>query len=60
MKKEEEEEASSTSASTLPTGTRKLRKLPGTLKLEKGKKDNNLVFVAGATGKVGSRVVRYL
>ena len=56
----EEEEPSNTSASDLPTGTRNLRKLPGTLKLEKGKKDNNLVFVAGATGKVGSRVVRYL
>lgn len=39
-------------------GTRKIGKLPGTLKLGKGKKDNKVVFVAGASGKVGSRVVR--
>ncbi|XP_024534002.1 titin homolog isoform X2 [Selaginella moellendorffii] len=40
------------------TGTKKLFKLPGTLKLRK--KDTTVVFVAGATGNVGSRTVKEL
>jgi hypothetical protein len=44
--------------SEVATGTRKLRSLPGTLNLDWGKTNANLLFVAGATGGVGSRLVR--
>lgn len=57
MKKDESEDTQDTEPD-VKMGTRKIRKLPGTMKLGKGKKDNNVVFVAGATGKVGRRVVR--
>lgn len=53
--------ASNDSTSTedvLPAiGTKILRRLPGTQKITKSR-DSNVVFVAGATGRVGSRVVR--
>jgi hypothetical protein len=44
--------------SEVATGTRKLQSLPGARKLDWRKTDKNLVFVAGATGGVGSRLVR--
>ena len=45
-------------ADTKTSGTRKIRKLSYTLTFGKQKKDNKVVFVSGATGKVGSQVVR--
>jgi len=44
---------------TLPSiQRRKVHKLPSPLKFGKGKKDNKIVFVAEATSKVGSPVVK--
>lgn len=57
MKKDESEDPQDTQED-VKTETRKVRKLPDIMKLGKRKKDNNVVFVAGATGKVGRRVVR--
>ncbi|CAM6086535.1 unnamed protein product [Calypogeia fissa] len=63
LKKGEPEDDEETTAAS---GTKKFgtAKLPGTVKLpgtqRSRRKDNNVVFVAGATGKVGRRVVREL
>jgi hypothetical protein len=52
------DEVTEETESEVATGTRKLRSLPGTLNLDWGKTNANLLFVAGATGGVGSRLVR--
>ncbi|CAM6042453.1 unnamed protein product [Sphagnum compactum] len=54
------DEVTEETESEVATGTRKLRSLPGTLNLDWGKTNANLLFVAGATGGVGSRLVREL
>ncbi|CAM6128952.1 unnamed protein product [Calypogeia fissa] len=63
----EDDEETTAGSGTKKFGTAKLPgtvKLPGTMKLpgtqRSRRKDNNVVFVAGATGKVGRRVVREL
>ncbi|KAI5066014.1 hypothetical protein GOP47_0018638 [Adiantum capillus-veneris] len=70
VKIKEEEEESDTTETEPSSGTKKLfnlpirSKLPGTVKVQNKSqsqaKSNKVVFVAGATGKVGSRTVREL